>query len=524
MYIFETSVLSIFRRRNTGMYVKVSQNVFVFGCRYTLNYLARMYQLHYGDFHALQIAPKRTFDFRQFLKHNQTIFSGSENELQLAVYKLNEIAKKFNMTISESKSKVMAFNGKDHMRCKISINDSIIEQEGTLQNTHVAWIKVECVDPSYDRASEVKVEDNPAPVTDSVVKFESEEESCDEETVKEELKEEITTEEDEVFSKCSLDAHYNGVAQKETSQCYSVAKEDSLTRSTESCVSAVKSDRQVHNKCHTKKTNTESISHKGDGSIKCNICGKTFGYVQNLRKHLLTHTGEKPFKCDVCLKCFSQSGDLIKHARKHTGERPFKCEVCGKCFSYSGNLKIHVRHHTGEKPFQCDVCGKCFSESGKLKIHVRHHTGEKPFKCDICGKCLSYSGNLKIHLRQHTGEKPFQCHVCCKSFSDSGKLKIHARQHTGEKPFKCEVCGKGFAQSGNLKIHVRRHTGEKPFKCDACGKLFSQSGTLKMHIRQHTGEKPYKCDVCGKCFSETGSLKKHVIQHVGETFNCDVIR
>ncbi|KAJ4431286.1 hypothetical protein ANN_19883 [Periplaneta americana] len=59
---------------------------------------------------------------------DQTIFSDSENDLQLAVYKLNKIAKTFNMTISERKSKVMAFNGKDHMRCKININDNIIEQ------------------------------------------------------------------------------------------------------------------------------------------------------------------------------------------------------------------------------------------------------------------------------------------------------------------------------------------------------------------------------------------------------------
>lgn len=59
---------------------------------------------------------------------DQTILSSSEDNLQIAAYKLNEIANKFNMTISESKSKVMAFNGKDHMRCKISINNSIIQQ------------------------------------------------------------------------------------------------------------------------------------------------------------------------------------------------------------------------------------------------------------------------------------------------------------------------------------------------------------------------------------------------------------
>ncbi|KAJ4450488.1 hypothetical protein ANN_01913 [Periplaneta americana] len=74
-----------------------------------------------------------TFLSKMNQDYDQTIFSDSENDLQLAVYKLNEIAKKFNMTISERKSEVMAFNGKDHMRCKISINDNIIEQKNELE-------------------------------------------------------------------------------------------------------------------------------------------------------------------------------------------------------------------------------------------------------------------------------------------------------------------------------------------------------------------------------------------------------
>lgn len=59
---------------------------------------------------------------------DQVIFGNTEDELQLAVHKLNDIASNYNMKISEKKTKVMAFQGTNHLRCKIIINTKTIEQ------------------------------------------------------------------------------------------------------------------------------------------------------------------------------------------------------------------------------------------------------------------------------------------------------------------------------------------------------------------------------------------------------------
>ena len=59
---------------------------------------------------------------------DQVLIASSENELQLATYKLNQIIEKYNMKISINKTKVLAFKGKENVRSKIIINDKPIEQ------------------------------------------------------------------------------------------------------------------------------------------------------------------------------------------------------------------------------------------------------------------------------------------------------------------------------------------------------------------------------------------------------------
>jgi hypothetical protein len=59
---------------------------------------------------------------------NQDIFSESEAGLQRAVNRLENKANGFNMRISTMKTKTMAFQGKNHIRCKIVVDNKTKEQ------------------------------------------------------------------------------------------------------------------------------------------------------------------------------------------------------------------------------------------------------------------------------------------------------------------------------------------------------------------------------------------------------------
>lgn len=59
---------------------------------------------------------------------DQAIFTTTEDDLQRALFKLNWIAKEYDLQISTKKTKVMGFKGTTPLRTKIIINNEIIEQ------------------------------------------------------------------------------------------------------------------------------------------------------------------------------------------------------------------------------------------------------------------------------------------------------------------------------------------------------------------------------------------------------------
>ena len=58
---------------------------------------------------------------------DQFIISDTEDNLQKAVYLLNNILKEYNLEIATKKTKLLGFVWTDHLRRKIVINDEILE-------------------------------------------------------------------------------------------------------------------------------------------------------------------------------------------------------------------------------------------------------------------------------------------------------------------------------------------------------------------------------------------------------------
>ncbi|KAJ4425343.1 hypothetical protein ANN_27958, partial [Periplaneta americana] len=91
-----------------------------------------------------------------------------------------------------------------------------IPEEGNSLHHHVAGIKTEIVDHSYDLTSDIKVEETAVPTDFVTTICKAEEESCDLNTVTVELKEEVTAEENEILiGRIGLSASCDSITEDE---------------------------------------------------------------------------------------------------------------------------------------------------------------------------------------------------------------------------------------------------------------------------------------------------------------------
>uniref|UniRef100_A0A3B4UVK7 Zinc finger protein 271-like n=1 Tax=Seriola dumerili TaxID=41447 RepID=A0A3B4UVK7_SERDU len=271
-----------------------------------------------------------------------------------------------------------------------------------------------------------------------------------------------------------------------------------------------------HMRTHTKeKPFTCPVCTLTFSHLICGDCGKVFGRMYHLKRHIVTHrkaANGECYTCPDCQKNFAFPEDLNKHLEIH--ERPYSCTRCDLAFSTLMELTEHMSTHEGEQPLNCPVCGRTFLNKNKLEKHLSIHSGERPHLCSICGNGFPSAASLKLHIHIHTGEKPFQCSQCSKSFRSSSGLRLHSRQHMEVRPsYECPECGRTYGRMTELKMHQRYHTGDKPYTCTCCNKRFISKDKLNVHMRIHTGERPYSCPHCGQTFTQTGDRNRHISKY-----------
>ncbi|GFT90394.1 hypothetical protein NPIL_342541 [Nephila pilipes] len=106
-------------------------------------------------------------------------------------------------------------------------------------------------------------------------------------------------------------------------------------------------------------------------TLECGPCKMYFESRYFLKKHLREHHAEEPtHECIFCCKKFVTDSQLVFHLRTHTKAKQ-SCTICGKSYGQVSYMHRHLLTHSNCKPYGCLLCGLKFLEKSNLKKHYQ---------------------------------------------------------------------------------------------------------------------------------------------------------
>ena len=127
----------------------------------------------------------------------------------------------------------------------------------------------------------------------------------------------------------------------------------------------------------TKKQKTYFYIFKGEKPYKCNICGRAFCQISNLKSHQKTHTKVKAFECDICHKTFRRSFTLKQHKLIHEREGKTAATASPTVAPVHTHEHPHIKttHQIGgccgPKPTQTGCCAPPSATIVELKKEIK---------------------------------------------------------------------------------------------------------------------------------------------------------